>query len=82
MIPLHAPDWGALSPPMILWPSVCGAANPAAFTKLRSALMMHYHIRDQAVAALGEAGTERVIAEIVEDLRKKIGDRLGTPPPA
>ena len=62
--------------------SVCGAANPAAFTKLRSALMMHYHIRDQAVAALGEAGTERVIAEIVEDLRKKIGDRLGTPPPA
>jgi len=24
MIPVHAPDWGALSPPMILWPLVFG----------------------------------------------------------
>lgn len=60
--------------------SVCGAPNAIAFGKLRNVLMMHYHIRNKAVEAIGEAGTERVIAEIVEDLRKKLGGRLGTPP--
>jgi hypothetical protein len=61
--------------------SVCGSPNPAAFGKLRNALMMHYHIREKAVGALGESGTARIIAEIVESLRQRIGDRLGTPPP-
>jgi HEAT repeat protein len=61
--------------------SVCAAANPIAFGKLRDALMMHYHIRQKAVSALGETGTRSVIADIVENLRRKIGDRLGTPPP-
>jgi len=60
--------------------SVCGSANPIAFGKLRNALMMHYHMRQKAVGALGEAGTARIIAEIVETLRERIGDRLGTPP--
>ena len=60
--------------------SVCGSSNPAAFGKLRNALMMHYHIREKAVGALGEAGTARVIADIVENLRQRLGDRLGTPP--
>ena len=57
--------------------SVCGAKNPAAFDKLRNALMMHYKVRDQAVEAMGEAMTERVVAELVERLRKRIGDQLG-----
>jgi hypothetical protein len=60
--------------------SVCGSSNPAAFGKLRSALMMHYHIREKAVGALGETGTARVIEDIVESLRQRIGGRLGTPP--
>src|SRR5439155_20714541 len=60
--------------------SVCGSSNPIAFGKLRNALMMHYHIREKAVGALGEAGAARVIAAIVEDLRRRIGDRLGSPP--
>src|SRR5438445_772302 len=60
--------------------SVCGSSNPIAFGKLRNALMMHYHIREKAVGALGEAGTARVIADIVENLRQRIDARLGTPP--
>ena len=60
--------------------SVCGSRNPLAFGKLRSALMMHYHVRDKALGALGEAGTARVVAEIVESLRQRFGERLGGPP--
>ena len=30
--------------------SVCGSKNPIAFDKLRNALTMHYHLRDQAVS--------------------------------
>jgi len=57
--------------------SVCGTRNPAAFTKLRNALTMHYHVRDKATGVIGEAQTRELIAEIVERLRKRIGDRLG-----
>ena len=57
--------------------SVCGVKNPAAFDKLRNALMMHYKVRDQAVHAMGEADTQRIVAELVERLRKRIGDQLG-----
>ena len=60
--------------------SVCGSRNPVAFKKLRSTLMMHYHVRDKAMGALGEAGTARVVAEIVESLRQRFGERLGGPP--
>jgi hypothetical protein len=60
--------------------SVCGSQNPLAFGKLRSALMMHYHVRGKAVGVLGEAGTARVVEEIVESLRQRFGDRLGGPP--
>lgn len=61
--------------------AVCGTANPAAFAKLRNALMMHYHVRDQAVASLGEAKTAALVAEIVARLRERIGERLGGPAP-
>ena len=57
--------------------SVCGTQNPAAFGKLRQALMMHYHVRDKAVEALGEEATAKVIAEIVANLRKRLGNQLG-----
>jgi hypothetical protein len=61
--------------------TVSRAKNPAAFEKLRAALMMHYKLRDQAVDAMGEPLTQRAIAEIVERLRKRIGDQLGKPDP-
>jgi hypothetical protein len=57
--------------------SVCAAGNPLAFGKLRSTLMMHYHVRDQAVAALGEAQTAALVQRIVGQLRERIGERLG-----
>jgi hypothetical protein len=57
--------------------SVCGSNNPAAFKKLRTTLMMHYHVRDKAVASLGEVQTRMVVEEIVARLRENIGERLG-----
>ena len=57
--------------------SVCGTRNPAAFEKLRTALKMHYHIRGQTAGSIGEAHTAEIVAEIVERLKARIGDRLG-----
>jgi hypothetical protein len=57
--------------------SVCGTRNKPAFDKLRSALMMHYYVRDKAVGAMGEAATAEVIAAIVENIRKRLGKQLG-----
>ncbi len=57
--------------------SVCGTKNPIAFEKMRNALMLHYHVRDKTVGAVGEAQTEVLIAKIVERLKARIGDRLG-----
>jgi hypothetical protein len=57
--------------------SVCGTDNRRAFDQLRSALMMHYHVRGQAVEAMGETVTEKVIAEIVDNINKRIGKQLG-----
>lgn len=57
--------------------SVCGSSNPRAFDKLRQALMLHYHVRDKAVGAAGEAATAAAIEAIVADLRKRFGNQLG-----
>ena len=57
--------------------TVCGSSNPPAFAKLRQALMMHYHVRNKAVGAMGEAATQDVINEIVANLRKRLGKQLG-----
>ena len=57
--------------------SVCGSKNPVAFKKLISAMKMHYHVREQARGAVGEAVTAALIAEIVESLRQKFGQQLG-----
>jgi hypothetical protein len=57
--------------------SVCGTQNAAAFDKLRAALMMHYHIRDKAVEAMGQEATAKVVAEIVANIRKRLGNQLG-----
>jgi hypothetical protein len=56
--------------------SVCGTNNAIAFKKLREALMMHYHIRDKTVAAIGQTQTSLLVTEIVERLKKQMGDRF------
>ena len=62
--------------------SVCGSANPSAFTKLRGLLMMHYEIREQAVSSLGEVATKVLVEKIVDSLKQRIGEGLGGPPSA
>ncbi|HSQ82511.1 MAG TPA: hypothetical protein VLU54_15505 [Casimicrobiaceae bacterium] len=57
--------------------SVCGSKNQLAFDKLRTVLMMHFHVRDKAVASLGEAQTAALVTHIVESLRERIGERMG-----
>jgi len=57
--------------------SVCGTQNKIAFDKLRGLLMMHYSVRDDALAALGQEKTRLLIESIVKSLQEKIGDRLG-----
>jgi hypothetical protein len=60
--------------------AVCGTSNPIAFDKLRSALMMHYHLRDNAAAALGEARAAAVVRQTVERLRTRFGAALRESP--
>ena len=43
--------------------------------------MMHYSVRDKALVALGQEETMAIIADIVERLRHRFGDDLGTPRP-
>jgi hypothetical protein len=57
--------------------TVCGSPNPAVFSKLRSLLMMHYAIRDKAVAALGATDAQALINTVVARLRERIGAKLG-----
>ncbi len=60
---------------------VCGHQNQRAFDKMRQLLMMHYSVRDKAVVALGEQETMLIMNDIIERLRKRFGDELGTPRP-
>jgi hypothetical protein len=62
--------------------SVCGTSNALAFEKLRNVLMMHYAVRTRAADQIGQASTNALVMQIVEELRKKFGDKLGTPPAA
>jgi len=57
--------------------SVCGTKNTIAFEKLRTTLMMHFHVRERAVDSLGEATTRQLVEAIVAKLRDTIGERLG-----
>jgi hypothetical protein len=57
--------------------TVCGTDNGRAFDQLRSALMMHYHVRGKAVEAMGETVTAQVVAEIVDNIKQRLGRQLG-----
>ena len=60
--------------------SVCGSSNAIAFEKLRNVLMMHYAVRGRAADSIGQGQASALVEKIVEDLRKKFGDRLGGTP--
>jgi hypothetical protein len=57
--------------------SVCGTTNAMAFDKLRNVLMMHYAVRTRAADAVGQAGADVLVMQIVEELKAKFGDSLG-----
>jgi hypothetical protein len=57
--------------------TVCRNANPAAFAKLRSLLMMHYTVRAEAAEHLGNDDTALLVEEIVNNLRERIGLHRG-----
>jgi hypothetical protein len=59
--------------------SVCGSKNQIAFDKLRTMLMMHYSVRDDALEILGPEKTRLLVEKIVTALRERIGERLGGP---
>ena len=59
--------------------SVCGAANPIAFRKLRDLLRMGMVVRGKAFEKLGALEADALIAALREQLRERIGDRLGGP---
>jgi len=42
---------------------------------------LHYQVRDQAVAALGEDQARALVEKIVAGLRERIGEQLGGEPP-
>jgi hypothetical protein len=56
--------------------TVCGAANPTVFAKLRSLLMMHYAVRDKAIAALGGTEAQALINQVVARLKDRLGGKL------
>lgn len=53
--------------------TVCGAHNENAFKKMRSLLIMHYSVREKAVARLGPQETLKIIDDIVARLRTRLG---------
>jgi hypothetical protein len=60
--------------------TVCGTSNSLAFEKLRNVLMLHYAVRERAADSIGQGQASALVAHIVEDLRKKFGDKMGGPP--
>ncbi len=73
-------DQGVLERVLANDATVCVTSNAIAFDKMRNLLMMHYAIRSRAVDSIGEAGATAVVQNIIQDLQKKFGDRLGGPP--
>ena len=61
--------------------SVCGAANPLAFSKLHDLLMLHLAIRDKSAETFGQAHTARIEDYIIERLKKTFPLLSGKWPP-
>jgi hypothetical protein len=50
--------------------TVCGAANPIAFRKLRDLLRMHFAVRDKSADALGQRQTALIEDYVIERLKQ------------
>jgi hypothetical protein len=61
--------------------SVCGTSNPVAFAKLHDMLMFYFVNRQKSVDAVGQLQTAQIEAQVVEQLRSRFADLLGTWPP-
>src|SRR4029450_5239297 len=61
--------------------SVCGTANPIAFTKLHDLLMLYFAVRKKSVEAVGPVQTAQIEAHAVEQLRGRFAELLGKWPP-
>jgi hypothetical protein len=72
---VHIFDHGVIERVIHNDPTVCRSRNDAAFSKLRALLMMHYTVRAEAVEQLGSEDTAALVAEIVNNLRQRIGLR-------
>ena len=55
-------------------PSACGTANPPAFAKLHSMLIMHFLIRNRSVGDLGQALTAEIERDVIDRLKKPYAD--------
>ena len=62
--------------------SVCATSNPIAFAKLHDMLMLYFGMRTKSVEAVGEVQTEQIERHVVEQLRGRFAELLGTWPPA
>ena len=62
--------------------SVCGTSNPLAFAKLHDMLKFYLALRKESVEAVGQVQTAQIEAHVVEQLRLRFADLLGTWPPA
>jgi len=54
--------------------SACGTANPAAFAKLHTLLVMHFLIRKRSAEELGQVQTAQIERDVIERLKKAYGD--------
>jgi hypothetical protein len=52
--------------------TVCGNLGPAAFEKMRQLLIMHFLVRHQAVEAIGEGSTRRLLHDVIGRLRTRV----------
>jgi hypothetical protein len=58
--------------------TVCGTDNPIAFRKLHDLLMVHAAIREKIVDVFGQSQTAMIESYVVDRLKKRFGDRLGS----
>lgn len=58
--------------------TVCGTENPLAFTKLHDLLMVHAAVRQKSVGVFGQEQTALIERYVVDRLKERFGDRLGT----
>jgi hypothetical protein len=57
--------------------AVAGSNNPRSFKKLRDALMLGFMIRENSIAKMGPVETAALIDNIREQLKARMGGRLG-----